>query len=52
MDTQVGRESRAVDMAIRVRPDPLRQHHDLLLWVEVKHGADISGTQLSEYQRP
>lgn len=38
-------------MAIRICPDVLRRQRDLLLWVEVKHGADISGDQLVEYQR-
>jgi len=49
IDTQVMRGGRFVDLELRLACDPLRRTRDLIVWVEIKHGADISGDQLSAY---
>lgn len=50
--TQVtARSGGFVDLEIRLRPDPLRPQHDLVFWVEVKHGAPVHGDQLDVYER-
>lgn len=38
-----------VDLQVRWRPQPFATGSSVLLWVEVKHGADVHGTQLSDY---
>jgi hypothetical protein len=43
------RGGRFVDLELRLACDPLRRARDLIVWVEIKHGADISGDQLSAY---
>lgn len=47
--TQLPRGSRFVDLELRLASDPLRRARDLVVWVEVKLDADISGDQLSAY---
>jgi len=47
--TQLARGGRFVDMQLRLSCDPLRRERDLVVWVEIKHGADISGSQLPAY---
>lgn len=47
--TQLMRGGRIVDLELRLACDPLRRARDLIVWVEIKHGADISGDQLDAY---
>jgi hypothetical protein len=47
--TQLVRGGRVVDLQLRLTCDPLRRARDLIVWVEIKHGADISGLQLDAY---
>jgi hypothetical protein len=49
VSTQLMRGGRFVDLELRLAPDPLRRARDLLIWVEIKHGADISRDQLTAY---
>lgn len=49
--TQVGTSSGGfVDLEIRLRPDVMDRGHDLIFWVEVKHGAPVHGDQLEVYE--
>ena len=49
IDTQLMRGGRFVDLGLRLKYDPLRRARDLIVWVEIKRGAGISGDQLSAY---
>jgi hypothetical protein len=50
--TQVSTHSgRYVDLALRVELEPGNPSRDLLIWVEVKHGAPVHGDQLFAYER-
>lgn len=55
VETQVARASGSergiVDLQLRLTTEPIRRDRDLLIWVEIKHGADISGKQLDAYRR-
>jgi hypothetical protein len=48
--TQVAtRQGRFVDLELLLRPRVGSSQQGLLIWVEVKHGADLSGDQLDAY---
>ena len=47
--TQVVRRGRSVDLEVRLRSDPLDRTQDVLMWVEIKHGAPVHGDQLQSY---
>lgn len=49
VSTQLMRGGRYVDLELRLAYDPLRRARDLVVWVEIKHGAGISGDQLDAY---
>ena len=50
VNTQVTTQSKKfVDLELRLRPQPFEPGEDLLVWVEVKHEADVHGTQLTDY---
>jgi hypothetical protein len=40
---------RYIDLEVLLRPRPGAHGHGLLLWVEVKHGADLHGDQVDAY---
>ena len=52
IDTQVATYSgRYVDLEVVLRPTPRSGERGLLLWFEVKHGADVHGDQVDAYLR-
>jgi hypothetical protein len=51
VDTQVTTaSSKFVDLELRFSPRPFEPGQKFLFWVEVKHGANVHGTQLTDYE--
>ncbi|MGZ4287994.1 MAG: hypothetical protein ACXVHB_26805 [Solirubrobacteraceae bacterium] len=51
VDTQVTTAStKFVDLELRFSPRPFAPGETFLFWVEVKHGANVHGTQLTDYE--
>lgn len=51
VDTQVTTASaKFVDLELRFSPRPFQPGETCLFWVEVKHGANVHGTQLTDYE--
>lgn len=51
VDTQVRTPStKFVDLQLRVGPRPFQGGDNFVFWVEVKHGAGVHGTQLTDYE--
>lgn len=46
---RITKSGKFVDLELRLGPQPFAAGHELLFWIEVKHGAGVHGSQLTDY---